>query len=316
MTRLEVRPFADEHLDAAAVLLAERHRTHRSWSPLLDAAYEQPPAAREAIEQEWRRTGASGAVALRGGALAGYLVAAPREGEVWGASVLVGSAGSAAAEPETIRDLYALAAQRWVDEDLHRHYVLVPAAPADQLDAWWRLSFGCQQVHGISAVGDEPWPDGVRVAGPADVDALMPLGHGVEEVHVRSPVFSTWPMETEQELRDAFAEDLASPDIGILVAEAAGRIAGMFEVAPIELSSTHTGLARPARQCLLSYAATLPGMRGTGIGRALTAASMAWAHRAGYTTMVTDWRATNLLASRFWPARFDAAFLRLYRSVP
>jgi len=43
---------------------------------------------------------------------------------------------------------------------------------------------------------------------------------------------------------------------------------------------------------------------------------MAWAHAAGYATMVTDWRATNLLASRFWPARFEPAFLRLYRSVP
>jgi GNAT superfamily N-acetyltransferase len=90
----------------------------------------------------------------------------------------------------------------------------------------------------------------------------------------------------------------------------------VFEVVPIELSSTHTGLARPSGQCLLSFGATLPEVRGRGVGRALTAACMAWAHEAGYTTMVTDWRATNLLASRFWPPRFDPAFLRLYRSIP
>jgi GNAT superfamily N-acetyltransferase len=142
------------------------------------------------------------------------------------------------------------------------------------------------------------------------------LGHALDEVHARAPVFSTRPTPTDQELREALAEDVASPDIGILVAESDGRVAGVFEIAPIELSSTHTGLARPSGQCLLSFGATLPEVRGRGLGRALTAASMSWAHAAGYTTMVTDWRATNLLASRFWPARFDPAFLRLYRSVP
>jgi hypothetical protein len=33
--------------------------------------------------------------------------------------------------------------------------------------------------------------------------------------------------------------------------------------------------------------------------------------------MVTDWRETNLLSSRFWPGRgFRRSFLRLYRSIP
>jgi hypothetical protein len=33
--------------------------------------------------------------------------------------------------------------------------------------------------------------------------------------------------------------------------------------------------------------------------------------------MLTDWRVTNLLASRFWPRRgFRTTFLRLYRSIP
>ena len=33
--------------------------------------------------------------------------------------------------------------------------------------------------------------------------------------------------------------------------------------------------------------------------------------------MTTDWRMTNLLASRYWPRRgFRETFLRLYRSIP
>ncbi|MBA3412154.1 MAG: GNAT family N-acetyltransferase, partial [Actinobacteria bacterium] len=56
---------------------------------------------------------------------------------------------------------------------------------------------------------------------------------------------------------------------------------------------------------------------GAGIGRALTAHVIAWAYEAGYPTMITDWRMTNMLASRFWPKRgFRTTFLRLYRSIP
>jgi hypothetical protein len=45
--------------------------------------------------------------------------------------------------------------------------------------------------------------------------------------------------------------------------------------------------------------------------------ALARAVEEGYRTMVTDWRVTNLLASRFWPNRgFRTSFLRLYRSIP
>ena len=56
---------------------------------------------------------------------------------------------------------------------------------------------------------------------------------------------------------------------------------------------------------------------GLGIGSALTEASLAAAAEEGYAAMVTDWRVTNLLASRFWPKRgFRTSFLRLHRSIP
>jgi GNAT superfamily N-acetyltransferase len=79
----------------------------------------------------------------------------------------------------------------------------------------------------------------------------------------------------------------------------------------------HRGLAQPDSAACLGWAASLPDVRGSGAGLALTGAAFAWAHERGYTAMVTDWRETNLLASRFWPARgFRRSFLRLYRSIP
>jgi ribosomal protein S18 acetylase RimI-like enzyme len=68
---------------------------------------------------------------------------------------------------------------------------------------------------------------------------------------------------------------------------------------------------------LLTWAVTRPEVRGSGAGVALTEACFAWARERGYETMVTDWRVTNLLASRFWRKRgFRETFLRLYRSIP
>ena len=125
------------------------------------------------------------------------------------------------------------------------------------------------------------------------------------------------PRETPEEVRAELLEDLAKDEIGDLVAEQDGRIVGAFQIVPAELSSVHAGLARPEGAALLSWAATRPDVRGSGTGVALTEAGFAWARERGYETMVTDWRVTNLLSSRFWPRRgFRESFLRLYRRIP
>ena len=108
MARLEVVPFSDEHLEAAAGLLAARHARHREAEPLLPELAD--PLA--AVEREWREEGASGVFAE-----SGYLIASPQKiwsGPTW---MRVGIAGHAVdGDRERVRDLYAAAAQRWVDD--------------------------------------------------------------------------------------------------------------------------------------------------------------------------------------------------------
>ena len=73
----------------------------------------------------------------------------------------------------------------------------------------------------------------------------------------------------------------------------------------------------PADSIDLAAASTFPEAHGSGAGLALTEHVLHWAHEHGYPTMTTDWRMTNLLASRFWPKRgFRRTFLRLYRALP
>jgi GNAT superfamily N-acetyltransferase len=319
MGRLEIRVFADEHLDGAAELLAQRQRRHRLIEPLLPERFEDPAAAREEAEAVWRTDDASGAVALLGNRVTGYLVGAPREDPAWGPNVWVELAGHAVEEAETTRDLYAFAAARWADEGRTRQYALVPASDAALVDTWFRLSFGQQHAMGIREL---PWstelPDGTREGTEDDLDALVALAPLLGDHQALSPVFGSHRRDwTDEELREDIAKDLASPEVGNLLAEVEGRVVGNFVVVPVESSSVHGGVARPAGAAFLGFAITAPEARGSGAGVALTEACFAWARARGYETMVTDWRVTNLLSSRFWPRRgFRPTFLRLYRSIP
>jgi GNAT superfamily N-acetyltransferase len=113
------------------------------------------------------------------------------------------------------------------------------------------------------------------------------------------------------------AADIADDEVGELVYERDGLVVAGFELVPVERATMHRGLAQPDGAACIAWAASLPDVRGSGAGLALTEAAFAWAHEQGYASVVTDWRETNLLSSRFWPARgFRRSFLRLYRSIP
>ena len=317
MPELEIQPFSGEHLDDAARLLEARHSGHREAEPLLPEKID----FRAELDALTSSDDASGVVALKGGRLVGYLLGGRRDDGIWGPNVWIELAGHAAVEPEIVRDLYAAAAGNWVESGRHRHYVLVPATDVDLVDAWFRLSFGAQHAGGIQetpeAVNAAPSGVAVRPARAEDVDAAVALDWVLPQHQERSPVFSAGAPWSEEELREEFLADIADPEIGLFIAEIEGKPVGLLAMVSAEKSSMHSGLARPERAALLAFAATLPDTRGSGGGLALTNAGLAWAREQAYPVVVTDWRETNLLSSRFWPKRgFRRTFLRLYRSIP
>ena len=317
MSRLELRAFAEDQLDAAAVLLAARHRAHRAAEPLLSARFEDPVATRAEIAALSAQEHASGAVAWRDRQPVGFLLGTRKDDRTWGANVWIEAAGYAAVEPEVVRDLYAVASRRWVDEGRTRHHAVVPALE-DQTDAWFRLGFGAQQAHGITSVAARAWPPDTRGADRDDLEALIALAPLVSDHHEAAPVFSGigWD-EPPDELYAVLAAEIADDQVGELVYERDGQLVAAFEVAPAERVPMHHGLLQPDRAACITWAASRPDVRGSGAGLALMDAAFAWAHEHGYASMITDWRETNLLSSRFWPARgFRRSFLRLYRSIP
>jgi ribosomal protein S18 acetylase RimI-like enzyme len=318
MRGLEIQPFTDDHRDAAAALLAERHRAHRAREPLLPEAVD----FRAEVESLLAREGTSGAVALREGAVVGYLLGARRDDEIWGSNIWVEASGHAVEEAEVVRDLYAAVAGDWVEQGRTQHYALVPAADGAVVDAWFRVGFGGQHAHGIQEVPPQTEvtvPEGFEIRGPNadEVEHLIDVDLALPEHQARAPVFSTRPLPSREDSRKEWLETFAGDEEHILVGYLDGRPVACWAFVPLERSGEHIGLTRAENAAFLGFASTLPEARGSGIGVALTDAGFAWAANQGYAVMVTDWRETNLLASRFWPARgFRRTFLRLYRSIP
>ena len=318
VARLEVIAFDDSHLPDAGQLLSERHRRHRMVEPLLPSRYEDAEEAQAAIAAAFATDGASGAVAVRNGRVVGYLLGAPKPAGTWGPNVWVESAGHAVKEPEDVRDLYAVAASRWVDEGATAHYALVPAYDEALIDAWFRLAFGHQHTHAVREVPTTPPLVSdfivVRPAARRDIPILAQLDLELPSHHGLAPTFAAGESATYDEALQEWEDDFDDPDFANFVAEHDGRLIGSAVGCRLEKSSAHKGLGMPENAGFLGFAAVFPDARGHGAGRALGEAVVEWSRTQQHSCVVTDWRATNLLSSRAWPALgFRPTFLRLHR---
>ncbi len=302
-----IRPFTDADVDAAAEMLAQRHARHCEKEPLLPADID----FRAQIESEWGVDGASGVISE-----SGYLFARPlpygNGGLTW---MLAGIGGHAlSGDAEHARDLYAAAAGAWHDAGHVRHGVFVPAHDAALVDSWFRLSFGAAAALATRETEQEPPaepPFELRRGTPDDLELAARLDGEMSASMLPAPSFST-VRETHEELVDGWRDTWEDDKFVHFVAERDGDLLGH-----ILLYRRPHDLRVPRDSIDLGAASTFPAARGSGVGRALTEHVLHWAHENGYPTMITDWRMTNLLASRFWPRRgFRPTFLRLYRALP
>jgi len=295
--KLEIHRFSEEFRDAAAELLAARHARQRRAEPLLpdvDDFATHIPAG-------------EGAVATRGAEVVAYLIASVRSDRAE-----VGIAGVAASEPEAVRDLYAQLARTWPS----RHQALVPASEPDLVDAFIRLAHGVQFVFAVR--GTEPaepvaFGGTIRAGTPDDLRAVAELDRILWTVQADAPSFSGLDVEAE-DFEAEWAGLWTDPLFPLhVVAERAGRVVGHA----LLYSRPNGDLRVPAGNVDLAHAATIEGARGSGVGLALTAHVLRWAHEHGFRSITTDWRSVNLLASRFWPRRgWRPTHYRLYRSIP
>ncbi|MFE0631397.1 GNAT family N-acetyltransferase [Streptomyces sp. NPDC058864] len=304
------RPFAASDVDAAAGLLAARHRRDLAREAALGTGFVSPASCAALLRGAWEQ-GARGAVAESAdGSLAGYLLAVPGD-DVRGRHVWTGPGHYAAHDEDVLRALYADLSGPWLGEGRLHHYAV---AAADDLPVWLSQCFAYEQVHAVTdlSAGTSGFHDDVRAAGPPDLPALEPLFRLVADAHTGPPVFALIEPSFYEGLRPGHLELLEDPTVSYWLSEGPEGVRGFCVMRPVP--EDEASLTAPRGSVELLLAATVPGCRGGGVGRRLTEHALADAARRGFRVCVTDWRAANPLSSAFWPRRgFRPVAHRLHR---
>lgn len=315
---MKIVPFSEADLEEASELLARRHQEDCLHEAALPERFTMPDQARIELEKTWNASTVSGGsgggvVARQGGKMIGYMIGVPKIDEVWGRSVWVELAGHAidpSYSAEIYRDMYAALSPSWVAQGCLYHVSNIPAHDRDALEAWYNLSFGKEHVYGVretatpldGEVPSDPTLE-VRRATIDDVDLAMELDLVLPSHQARAPVYSIiLPYHKEEERQDVL-EELQKEDWKTWLALRAGRLVGIQIYLPAKPGRGIGALPIPDNSSFLGFAATREDEQGHGVGRLLTARGLADGYETGYTTCFTDWRATNLLSSRFWTRR-------------
>jgi ribosomal protein S18 acetylase RimI-like enzyme len=221
---------------------------------------------------------------------------------IWGRCVFLQASGDA----EAIRGEYTERADEWPP----LHFAIVEPPTDTALDPWYRLGFAQMHAYGMRESGGERIEargTTIRRGGLDDLDTAMQIDRLIHDAQAASPSFSAVPLDDDTRRRD-WEETLAGEDVSYFVAERDGAPVAHLTLYP----DPHDGEALH-----IASTAVLPAARGGGIGVALTTHALAVAAERGYPRVWTNWRVTNLVASRFWPARgFRLARLRLVRRLP
>jgi ribosomal protein S18 acetylase RimI-like enzyme len=321
---LRIVPFSDGLLPQAGELLARRHQRDRVVFPGLPARFEGPAVARKAIKATLHRGQAGGFAALENGRLVAYLIGDMVIDNLWSRSGWVRTPGCAHAPDvsvEAIRDLYAALGARWVGYGVFFHFVLIPVTDPALVQAWFSLSFGIEQVHAladlevISRATSSVLPEiEIRKAGAGDRQHLAEMSDVIWKTQVQAPAWGVMMPETVGENVAGWSELVDRADVTVWLALAGSRVVGVQGYWPAEQADDN--LLIPEECAHMSVAGTREEARGKGIGTLLTNHGLVQARVAGYRFCETDWRSTNLLASRFWPRQgFCPVAYRLVRRI-
>jgi ribosomal protein S18 acetylase RimI-like enzyme len=219
----------------------------------------------------------------------------------WGPHVFLEGKGTA----EEIRGAYARESADWPP----LHFAIAEATP-EALDPWYRLGFFQMHAYGVRESGGERVPAPgvtIRRGGTKDVETAMRIDRLIQEAQAVSPSYSSVAAEESPD-RASWEETLAADGTGYFVAEDETGAVGHTTLYPdpVDAQALH-----------LASTAVVPAARGRGIGLALTTHALAYTAEQGYPRLKTNWRVTNLGASRFWPARgFQLTHIRLARRLP
>jgi GNAT superfamily N-acetyltransferase len=315
-------PFTPDMIPNAAVLLAARHERDRAILPLL------PPhtgtvTAQDTIRAALARDRASGAAALDGDRLVGYLIGDMVIDSLWGRTAWVRPAGCALSDEqdtELLTRLYGELGGRWVRQGCFAHFAVMPTANRALLDSWFLLGFGVEQIHGLlpldGSLPPAPPPAGITIrhATPADREIMADFSDGIGQQQVKAPIWGLQLPEQGPDLREGWGELVEDDTVDVWFAFEGDQPVGTLALFPSEVSPDY--LFVPDQSTHLTCVVVREAVRQRGVLRALLSCGLDHARAQGFQFCETDWRSANVPIAHAMPrAGFRPAAYRLVRRI-
>jgi len=311
---IEIFPLEEKHLKDAAALACARYRALRERLPLMPSRFQDPdtilPPLRNLAGQ------APGVVAVRGGRLAGFLVAYQFP-DFRGKRSVYSPEWANGAEMDDSRRiyeaLYAGLSAQWVDAGYCTHLLSIAANDQDGIEGWRWLGFGLLSADGVrelKPVQDRTAGVDLRRAGPGDIQQVTTLMGELRQHLAAAPTFLHQDETDEVEVDE---EWLADPAHVMWLAYHGTEAVACMGQGPANPEAS--GLIRDSGTTSIVSAYTRGSSRGKGIATALLNQVLVWARAEGYDRCAVDWEPMNVLATRFWTRYFQPVSYALIRHV-
>ncbi len=307
-----------EHVSALSQLFLERQILEKEIFPFLNNERLQIEHIESIFMNLFLQNQILGVCVFQGDTMMGYLFAQVMESSK-GHMAWVPYEGLALKQDkslELIRLLYTKASELWVNASCLIHSTLVPLGNSVYLEAFIRLSFAIEHVHGVLDLHEyQPYSIQnsvlIRKATREDQEALGKLSGVVARYQNNAPVYLSISDEQLLKRKQAFEALVDEEDVDVFVAQEYQTIVG-FSI----LEASTPSLMTPDQSIELVLSGVTPQTRGQGIGKMLLNQSVLECQNRHLRYLITDWKITNLVASQFWPkAGFQPITYRLTRRI-
>jgi len=299
MNSIEIVPFQRDHLQDAAVLVANRYREERSTNKSLPSQFENADAVLPLLKGY--ANGQAGIAAISEKRLTGFLIGlliTIRQVKTayipdWGHAV------DSKSNQKIYRVMYANLAARWVADGYFGHAVTLLTHEHETMDAWFSLGFG---MVGVDAVRDVSPIEGgmakveIRRAGLEDINVVLTLRVALKRHLAEAPIFIPFTIHRGRESYEKWLPDSAN---ALWLAYRDRDAVAFMELMPSSL----LGVVMPVfdkNTVTITGAFTKEDLRQRGIGTTLLNHSLEWARSAGYKNCAVDFESANTIGSSFW----------------
>ena len=311
---VEIVSLEQRHLEDAAVLVCARYRALRQRLPLMPSRFQEPdnilPQLHDLAGQ------APGVVAIRGGRLAGFLVAyqfPDFRGKPSAYSPEWANGAQMDGSRRIYEALYTGLAARWVSEGYNTHLLSLMAHDQDGLEGWRWLGFGLLATDGVRnlepVTGSNSGVD-LRQAGPGDAMQVTALIEALRQ-HMAAP--PTYLYQDDSVEIEGTLEHLADPAHALWLAYQGTEAVACMGQGPANPNACDLISDSGTTSIISAY--TRRRARGAGVATALLNQVLDWGRAEGYERCAVDWEPMNVLATRFWMRHFQPVSHAMIRHI-